>query len=169
MTNKQRVVLSEIIAALIIIAAVTYLSLWFFGPLTIDSKQALPLASKIMLSMGIWVIIFILIRARQRFFNVNEINGEPPEKGSSSDLQGRILKNTVEQLIIAIPLLFTLTVLAIPGNGMFLILLGCFFSAGRVLFWIGYNHAPALRGLGFSLTFYPTVLLYIYVIIRIFS
>jgi hypothetical protein len=31
------------------------------------------------------------------------------------------------------------------------------FSAGRLLFWMGYQHGAPRRALGFGLTFYPTI------------
>ena len=46
-----------------------------------------------------------------------------------------------------------------------LIILTALFLLGRVLFWIGY-HYPYVRAFGFGITFYPTVAVYLWLILR---
>ena len=40
------------------------------------------------------------------------------------------------------------------------------FLLGRVLFWIGYHYNPYLRAFGFGITFYPTVAVFLWLILR---
>jgi hypothetical protein len=61
------------------------------------------------------------------------------------------------------------------GNGLFftrwleeartLIILTILFVLGRVLFWVGYHINPYVRAFGFGLTFYPTVVVYAWLIL----
>ena len=40
------------------------------------------------------------------------------------------------------------------------------FVMGRLLFWIGYHKNPYLRAFGFGITFYPTVMAFIWLILK---
>ena len=46
-----------------------------------------------------------------------------------------------------------------------LIILTILFVLGRVLFWVGYPINPYVRAFGFGLTFYPTVVVYAWLIL----
>ena len=45
-------------------------------------------------------------------------------------------------------------------------LITALFVMGRILFWIGYHKNPYLRAFGFGITFYPTVIVYLWLILR---
>jgi uncharacterized membrane protein YecN with MAPEG domain len=169
MTAKQKNVLIQIIVSVLLIAITVTLSILIFGPHNLYPPKSIQLTLAVMLFIGAWEVIFVLIRARQRFFNKDEIDGAPPKAGSSGDLQNRILNNTTEQVLLAIPVLFATAGLSVPANGILIILLGVFFCVGRLLFWVGYHFMPTMRGFGFVLTCYPTVFLYIYIFVCLFS
>ena len=46
-----------------------------------------------------------------------------------------------------------------------LIILTILFVLGRVLFWVGYHINQYVRAFGFGLTFYPTVVVYAWLIL----
>lgn len=165
MTKKQKHVLQQIMVAILFIACTVCISLIIWGTYSPNTAKSLKLASLIMFTMGIWELIFVLIRARQRFFIKSEIDGAAPKSGSSSDIQNRILNNTTEQVLIALPIILFTACFRPPAHAILMILVGCFFSLGRLLFWIGYHHMPTMRGFGFCLTIYPTVCLYLYALI----
>ena len=43
---------------------------------------------------------------------------------------------------------------------------GCWLL-GRALFWIGYHKNPLLRAFGFGLTFYPTVIIIVWLLVKV--
>lgn len=165
MTKKQKSVLFQIIITILFISFTTFICFCIWGEQTLASSSALKRAILILLTMGIWELVFVLVRARQRFFIQSEIDGGQPKSGSSSEIQARILNNTTEQLLVAFPILLFTALFSVPGNGILIILLGIFFNMGRLLFWLGYHYMPTMRGFGFCLTCYPIVFLYLYAIL----
>ena len=53
-----------------------------------------------------------------------------------------------------------------PEEARTLIILTALFLMGRVLFWVGYHYNPYMRAFGFGITFYPTVAVYFWLILR---
>lgn len=70
----------------------------------------------------------------------------------------RVQMNTLEQLIIFIPALWSF---AIFINVTWATVLGAVFIIGRALFFVGYVKAAEKRSLGFSLSMLPTLFLLI--------
>jgi uncharacterized membrane protein YecN with MAPEG domain len=52
-----------------------------------------------------------------------------------------------------------------PEEARSLPLLTMLFVMGRILFWIGYHRNPYLRAFGFGITFYPTVLAFVWLML----
>jgi hypothetical protein len=52
-----------------------------------------------------------------------------------------------------------------PEEARTLIILTSLFLLGRVLFWAGYHYNPYVRAFGFGITFYPTVAVYLWLIL----
>ena len=52
-----------------------------------------------------------------------------------------------------------------PEEARTLIILTALFLMGRVLFWVGYHYNPYVRAFGFGITFYPTVAVYLWLIL----
>jgi hypothetical protein len=48
-------------------------------------------------------------------------------------------------------------------------LLTSLFLMGRGLFWYGYHKNPYLRAFGFGITFYPTIGVYAWLLVRMFT
>ena len=74
----------------------------------------------------------------------------------------RVQQNTMEQLVAFIPALWIYAYLVSPfwGAGI-----GLVFIIGRFLYRSEYLKDPASRGLGFSLTFFPTAVLLVWSLI----
>ena len=104
---------------------------------------------------GIVLMAMIGRLAAARFFDDAIIDGEVYAPGSRSDIDQRVLKNTVEQLVLAICL--WPFVGQIMGAG-YVIILGISFGITRLAFWIGYHLSPPLRAFGFASGFYATII-----------
>ena len=116
--------------------------------------------------LGLWVAATIGNVARLRFFDDAAIGAavggaDPP----AVRVARAVSQNTVEQAVIAGFAYAALTLVA-GSAGAIALLVGCF-SIGRVLFWTGNAQAAAARAFGFALTFYPSVLALLVVLVRL--
>ena len=116
--------------------------------------------------LGLWVAATIGNVARLRFFDGGAIDaavggGDPP----SIRVARAVSQNTLEQAVIAGFAYAALTLVA-GSAGTIALLVGCF-TIGRVLFWAGYAQGAAARAFGFTLTFYPSVLALLVVLVRL--
>ena len=94
--------------------------------------------------------------AQRRFFDDAIIDGEP--LSGPAEIDGRVLQNTVEQMVLALALWpVTGHLLAVNGPGVVL-MLGLGFGVARIAFWVGYHVSPPMRAFGFAATFYPTLI-----------
>jgi uncharacterized membrane protein YecN with MAPEG domain len=104
-----------------------------------------------------WLAAGIGNVARLRFFSADDIAGSgftvATEKVSRANA---VLRNTVEQVALAVPVHAALAVL-IASSAWLIVALAMLFSVGRLLFWIGYASGARARAFGFALTFYPSV------------
>jgi len=114
--------------------------------------------------------INIAMLARHRFFSSDDIDGGGLAKGTATALiLQSTLQNTLEQAVLAIPVHVAWAVvmpttwhLAIPAAAIL-------FVIGRVLFWRGYARGAPARALGFSLTFYPSLLMLLAIAVRLLA
>ncbi len=67
-----------------------------------------------------------------------------------------VLRNTLEQVVLAIPGYLALA-WVVEGSGAMIPLLAALFSVGRTLFWANYARGATARAFGFALTFYSSV------------
>lgn len=102
-----------------------------------------------------WLAAGIANVARLRFFSPAVIDaGHAPDDPTA---QARaILQNTLEQVVLAIPVYVGLAVTFDRSMAAIAAMTGLF-SAGRALFWAGYADGAAGRAFGFALTYYPSV------------
>lgn len=107
---------------------------------------------------GLVLALMIGRLAARRFFDDAIIDGQPVVPGSGAAIDDRVLRNTVEQLVLALAIWpATGHVLAEDGPGVVLCL-GIGFALARLVFWAGYHLSPPLRAFGFAATFYPTLI-----------
>lgn len=107
------------------------------------------------LVLGLWVAAAIGDVARRRFVSDAAIDGRNG-KDTGVDTANAILRNTVEQAVLAGLAYGALTLLSDHARVPVALFAACF-SAGRLLFWTGYRDGAEARALGFGLTFYPSV------------
>jgi uncharacterized MAPEG superfamily protein len=109
-------------------------------------------------------VIGICIVAAQRL-DPSMWVGRVAKPNSSLDINTRFILNTFEQFTAFFVANAGLAIYCPLEEARSLPLLAALFVMGRILFWIGYHYNPYLRAFGFGLTFYPTVLAYVWLIL----
>jgi uncharacterized membrane protein YecN with MAPEG domain len=157
--HNQRGVLRGIVLALVVMCVVLPLPLFFdfsdgHEP---DRRQSLLLSASL---LALPLTICIAAVARFRFFSPVDIHGNSTTAGSDRlRVLQAVLQNTLEQTVLAalVQLTWTQVVadewlpVANMAAGLFLF--------GRLLFATGYANGAPGRAFGFALTFYPSVVL----------
>jgi MAPEG family len=110
-------------------------------------------------------VIAICIVAAQRL-NPTMFVGRTPKPNSAVDINNRFILNSVEQFILYFIGNAGLALYCPPEEARSLIILTALFVLGRLLFWAGYHFNPHLRAFGFGITFYPTVAVYLWLILK---
>ena len=111
-------------------------------------------------------VIGICIVAAQRL-NPSMFVGQMPKPNSAVDINNRFILNTFEQFTAYFVANAGLAMYCPPEEARSLPLLTMLFVMGRILFWIGYHRNPYLRAFGFGITFYPTVAVYLWLILYV--
>jgi hypothetical protein len=168
LTVKQRGVLKGIIVgATIALVVIVGAILW--GPMVLSSEATV--GERIAFALGadafiaLWLAISVGLLARHRFFTPEDIDGGGLTHGTvtASVLQAT-LQNTLEQTVLAVLAHLAWAVL-MPVSWMSAIPAAVIlFLCGRVLFVRGYRGGAPSRAVGFTLTFYPSVLMLIFVV-----
>lgn len=114
------------------------------------------------------VIVAIAIVAAQRL-NPDMWVGQKVKPNSSLDVNTRFILNTTEQFILFVVGLAGIAMYAPYTQAHSIPVLTALFLVGRMLFWVGYHKNPYLRAFGFGVTFYPTVAVYIWLLIRMIT
>jgi MAPEG family len=92
--------------------------------------------------------------------------GRAAKPNSALDINTRFILNTFEQFILYFIGNAGMALYCPSEEARSLIILTALFLLGRVLFWIGYHYNPFVRAFGFGITFYPTVAVYLWLILR---
>ena len=103
--------------------------------------------------------------AKHRFFSSVDIDSSAatPSSLKLACLQA-ILQNTLEQTVLAM-VVYLLWILMTPSVWLSVLpLSACCFLAGRILFFKGYHRGAVSRALGFALTFYPLVMMFVLIL-----
>lgn len=106
--------------------------------------------------------------AAHRFWTLQDLDGSGLTRGTErAKLLQALIQNTLEQVALAVPAYAAWSMLApvrllaaVPAAAVL-------FVVGRALFFRGYARGAPGRAIGFSLTFYPTVLLIAGAVIRV--
>jgi uncharacterized membrane protein YecN with MAPEG domain len=128
---------------------------------------AIPTIMTAFLAPGLVMLVMIGRLAQRRFFADSLIDGEAYAPGSAADIDQRVLTNTFEQLVLAL-CIWPAAGILLAGDGPGVIMvLGIGFAVARLAFWAGYHISPPLRAFGFAATFYPTVLVALWALLRL--
>ncbi len=100
--------------------------------------------------------------AKHRFFSPDEIDGRGLRADSDRAIfLQSLLQNTLEQSVLAAFVYGTWTFL-MPSTWLSVVPLAALsFALGRVLFFAGYRRGAVGRAVGFTMAFYPSVLMLI--------
>ena len=126
-------------------------------PFDISLEQRLRMATKCSIPIAIIFAVSIGRLAKHRFFTPSDIDGSGLTQASAqAQILQSIIQNTLEQGLLAAISYLSWSVL-MPGNLLSVVPLAAVaFGVGRILFVIGYGYGAPARALGFTLSFYVT-------------
>ena len=156
---------SALSTAIVVFAlAVTVVSrAWNLGP---DLTSRIALASWAVLSPATTLLVCIARLASHRFFTPEDIHGSGLTGGTErAKLLQSLLQNTLEQCCLAIPVYLATAILAPASLLPVVPTAAVMFLVGRGLFFVGYAQGAPSRAYGFALTFYPTLLLLVLLLV----
>lgn len=155
--REQRAVALQMGVALCVTILVTAACLYWIAPASRPLPDRLIAVAGADLLVLFWLPACIGNVARLRFFSADDIAGTASTKGTADVSRANaVLQNTLEQVVLALPVHVALAVL-IPSSVPLIVALATLFAIGRFLFWIGYAKGARSRAFGFALTFYPSV------------
>jgi uncharacterized membrane protein YecN with MAPEG domain len=165
LTKKQQGVLRGMLIGLSISIAVVAVGV-FLNPLgfheTLDAGERAKVASAALILPGFFLIISVGRLAKHRFTTPEDIDGSGLTSGTEqAKLLQSLLQNSLEQFCIAVAAYLGWAAV-MPATWLSVIpLAASAFFVGRVLFFAGYKNGAPARALGFTLTFYPSVLMFV--------
>lgn len=144
-------------AAALAVVLLTLLISWTAGPLLSPADRLLRAVAAATVA-ALWLAAAIGHVAAQRFDSPADIDAAA---GGGIETPGvrianAVLRNTLEQVVLAIPAYLALA-WVVEGSGAMIPALAALFSVGRTLFWANYARGAAARAFGFALTFYSSV------------
>jgi hypothetical protein len=132
-----------------------------------DTADRLTFVAKWLLVPGFALLVGIGMVANRRFFSSDAIDGTRQPESKALEINLRYNQNTLEQTVL-VAIAWPLLAVLLPVSQLGLIpVLAVLFGVGRIAFWIGYLIAPWARAFGFALTFYPTVVAYVWIAWRL--
>ena len=173
LSDKQRGVLKGIIAGAAI-TVVVIVGAILAAPMAVSAEasagERLAFAIGADAFIALWLAISIGLLARHRFFTPEDIDGGGLTRGSeTANVLQSTLQNTLEQSVLAVLTHLAWSILmpvswiaAIPAAVLL-------FLCGRVLFVRGYRGGAPSRAVGFALTYYPSVLMLVFVVVAAVS
>jgi uncharacterized membrane protein YecN with MAPEG domain len=168
LTVKQRRVLKGIIVGatitfVVIVGAISAGPRLLSSEATVGERLAFALWADAFIAL--WLGISVGSLARHRFFTPEDIDGGGLTHGSeTANILQTTLQNTLEQTVLAVLVHLAWAVL-MPVSWMSAIPAAVIlFLCGRVLFVRGYRGGAPSRAAGFALTYYPSVLMLVFVV-----
>lgn len=125
-----------------------------------DTQLRVELAATACLAPALFLTVAIGRLAKHRFFTPEDIDGGGLSVGSDrARVLQSLLQNTLEQALLA-TLAYASWSLLMPGSWLSVVGLAAIcFALGRIAFFAGYVRGAPSRSLGFTLTFYPSIVM----------
>jgi hypothetical protein len=100
--------------------------------------------------------------AKHRFFTPEDIDGGGLSTGTQqANVLQSLLQNTIEQSLLATLVYFAWSIV-MPATWLSVVPIAALsFGVGRLLFFRGYKGGAASRAIGFTLSFYPSIIMLI--------
>jgi hypothetical protein len=128
----------------------------------VAADDRLPLWLACAAFVAFWLLVSVGRLAGHRFFTPADIEGGGLSEGTpQARLLQSLIQNTLEQALLAIVAYGAWLWLGPPERHGLVIVFAAYFAVGRLLFFAGYSRGAPWRALGFTMTFYPTVGLYL--------
>lgn len=144
-------------AAALALVLLTLLTSWSLGhPLSATDRVLRAVAAATVAAL--WLAVAIGHVAALRFQSPADIDAAAGGNADSPRLAiaQAVLRNTLEQVVLAIPAYLALA-WVVEGSGAMIPMLAALFSVGRTLFWANYTRGAAARAFGFALGFCSSV------------
>lgn len=130
-----------------------------------DVTDRLELMVKCSIVSVVPAIVAIAVVAAQRL-NPDMWVGREVKQNSALDINTRFILNTTEQFLLFVVGLSGIALYAPYAQAHSIPILTSLFLIGRIMFWVGYHKNPYLRAFGFGVTFYPTVGVFVWLLVR---
>ena len=139
-------------------------AIWALGVVWVGATQInLPIFSLTpvllvgFLGPGLFLALMILLMAVRRYMTQELHDGSAGHPGSTADVDAKVLRNTIEQTVLALCLWPAIGFLAADDGPGLIAALAVSFPLSRLAYWTGYRISPPLRMAGFSATFCATI------------
>jgi len=169
LTEKQRGVLTGMVLGVITAIAIVVVGAWLnpfsFGE-NLDGFDRIRVAIESALLPGLIFAVSVGRLARHRFFTPEDIDGGGLSVGTEeAHVLQSLLQNTLEQFAIALVVYLAWAVI-MPANWLSVLpLAGVAFIIGRILFFSGYKKGAPSRAYGFTLSFFPSLLMLVITVV----
>lgn len=155
--QEQRGVALRMVAALCVTILVTATCLYRGSEASTTLAERLIVTARADVFVLCWLAAAIGNVARRRFFSADDIAGSGSGTATADvDRAKAVLQNTLEQVVLALPIHVALAVL-VASSAPLIAALAALFAIGRFIFWTGYARGAKARAFGFALTFYPSL------------
>ena len=163
LTDKQIGVMKGIIiglsTALCIVGLGSYINPFGYQE-SLNSIDKLNVAVLCCLIPNAFLAVSIGRLAKHRFFTPEDIDGGGLSGGTEqAKLLQSLLQNTIEQTLLA-SLVYCAWSVAMPATWLSTVPIAALaFGVGRILFFAGYKGGAPARAIGFTLSFYPAIIM----------
>lgn len=165
LTVKQRGVLKGMIVGATV-TVIVIVGTVLVGPRLLSpeasASERIAFALRTDVLIALWLGISVALLARHRFFTPEDIDGGGLTRGTeTAQVLQATLQNTLEQTVLAV-LVHCMWAIVMPVSWISAIPAATvLFLCGRILFLRGYRGGAPARAVGFTLTYYPSVLMLI--------
>ncbi|MEE8387032.1 MAG: MAPEG family protein [Acidiferrobacterales bacterium] len=168
LTEKQIGVLKGIIPgafiALCIVGLGSYLNPFTYQE-SLNTIEKLKVAILSCIIPAVFLAASIGRLAKHRFFTPEDIDGGGLSNGSAqATLLQSLLQNTFEQTLLASLVYCAWSVVMSAALLSVVPTAAIAFGLGRILFFIGYKKGAPSRAIGFTLSFYPSIIMLVVII-----